>query len=290
LKIANPCGSNGRRAVALALLGAEVTVFDISEENKKYALELANCSQVELNYIVGDLYDVDMKSYENYFDMLYLEGGILHYFHDIDKLMETLFTMLKPNGKIVLNDFHPFRKVMIINYFKSTIGDYFDDGIHQGDVAYKESMLFDPAYWREYFKPWVKAMIDECHKNKLPVIYHGCGNVNAIFGDFADIGLDAYNPLEVKADMDVLRLKKQYGNRIGYCGNNDILVWETNDPELIRKETLKKLNAAKGGGFIFQSDHSVSSSVKGKTYDFIVNLVREYGKYPLNLGEFDIKI
>jgi hypothetical protein len=159
-----------------------------------------------------------------------------------------------------------------------------------GDVAYKESMLFDPVYWREYFKPWVKAMIDECHRNKLPVIYHGCGNVNAIFGDFADIGLDAYNPLEVKADMDALRLKKQYGNRIGYCGNNDILVWETNDPELIRKETLKKLNAAKGGGFIFQSDHSVSSSVKGKTYDFIVNLVREYGKYPLNLGEFDIKI
>lgn len=41
LKIANPCGSNGRRAVALALLGADVTVFDISEENKRYALELA---------------------------------------------------------------------------------------------------------------------------------------------------------------------------------------------------------------------------------------------------------
>ena len=50
---------------------------------------------------------------------------------------------------------------------------------------------------------------------------------------------------------------------------------------------MHKLNAAKGGGYIFQSDHSVSSSVAGSTYDFIVNLVRAYGDYPLNLGQYD---
>lgn len=159
-----------------------------------------------------------------------------------------------------------------------------------GDVAYKQTMLFDPEYWREYFKPWVKAMIEECHKHNLPVIYHGCGNVSLIFEDFIEIGLDAYNPLEVKADMDAVRLKKIYGNKIGYCGNNDIQVWETGDQELIKREILKKLNAAKGGGFIFQSDHSVSSAVSGQTYNFIVKLVREYGKYPLQLGEFDMKM
>lgn len=140
LKIANPCGSNGRRAVALALLGADVTVFDISEENKKYALELADCSHVKLDYIVGDLYDIDMNVYGNYFDMLYLEGGILHYFHDIDKFMETLFLMLKPNGQIILNDFHPFRKVMSINFFKSSVEDYFETNIHNENVAYKDSL------------------------------------------------------------------------------------------------------------------------------------------------------
>jgi len=26
----------------------------------------------------------------------------------------------------------------------------------------------------------------------------------------------------------------------------------------------------------------------GEDYDFVVQLVREYGKYPLNLGEYDI--
>ncbi len=152
-----------------------------------------------------------------------------------------------------------------------------------GDVAYSQTMLFDPEYWRMYFKPWVKAMIEECHKNSLPVIYHGCGNVELIFEDFVEMGLDAYNPLEVKAGMDAVELKRKFGDKIGYCGNSNIQVWETGDKELVREEVLRKLNAAKGGGFIFQSDHSVSSDVSGHTYDYIVNLVREYGKYPLHL-------
>jgi len=146
-----------------------------------------------------------------------------------------------------------------------------------GDVAYKQTMLFDPEYWRQYFKPWVKQIIEECHKHNLPVIYHGCGNVELILEDFMEIGLDGYNPLEVKAGLDYTELKERYGKRMAYCGNNDIQLWESNDLELIRKETIRKVEAGKEGGYIFQSDHSVSSDVSGKTYDYIVKLAREYG-------------
>lgn len=156
-----------------------------------------------------------------------------------------------------------------------------------GDVAYKKSTFMSPAYWREYFKPWVARMVQLAHEHGLPVIYHGCGNVQAIFPDYIEVGLDAFNPLEVKAGMDALDLRRRYGHRMGFCGNSDIQVWETGDREAVRREVLRKLNAAKGGGFVFQSDHSVSSSVSGHTYDYIVQLVRRYGTYPLDLGEFD---
>ena len=49
IKIANICGSCGKKAVPLAILGAEVTVFDISEDNKRYALEVAAAAKVDLN-------------------------------------------------------------------------------------------------------------------------------------------------------------------------------------------------------------------------------------------------
>ena len=157
-----------------------------------------------------------------------------------------------------------------------------------GDVAYVNGMLFSPNYWREYFKPCVKEIIDICHENSLPVIYHGCGNVKDILEDFIEINLDSYNPLEAKAELDVIELRRQYGHRIGFCGNMDIMAWSEASKEELKRIVLTKLNAAKGGGYIFQSDHSVPHSVSGESYDYVVKLIREYGKYPLKLGEFDI--
>jgi len=160
-----------------------------------------------------------------------------------------------------------------------------------GDVAYKKGMFFSPRYWREYFKPWVARMTEYAHAHGLPVMYHGCGNCKAIFQDYIDIGIDAYNPLEAKAGMDCVELRRQYGQGMGFCGNSDIQIWESGDRAAIRREVLRKLNAAKGGGYIFQSDHSVSSGVSGQTYDWIVKLVREFGNYPLQLpAEYDERI
>lgn len=154
-----------------------------------------------------------------------------------------------------------------------------------GDVAYRNGMFFSPDYWRAYFKPTVKAMIDLCHRNNLPVIYHGCGNVNCILPDFIEMGLDAYNPLEAKADLDVVTLRGQLGHRLAFCGNSDIRVWERGNRDEVRREVLHRLQAARGGGYIFQSDHSVASDVSGHTYDYIVQLVREHGRYPIKLEE-----
>lgn len=162
---------------------------------------------------------------------------------------------------------------------------YLDGFVIWGDVAYQNGPFFSPDYWREYFKPWVKGITDEAHNRGLNVIYHGCGDVRKIFQDYIDIGIDAYNPLEAKAHMDVVELRKEYGHKIGFCGNSNMQIWEDGNKDKIKQEVLRKLNAAKGGGMIFQSDHSVSSEVSGETYDYIVKLVREYGKYPLDLGE-----
>lgn len=137
LKIANPCGSNGRIAVPLALLGADVTIFDISEENKRYALELAESAKVDIQYIVGDFCDIDLNMYSNTFDIVYSEGGILHYFSDIDIFTSKLYEITKTNGELILSDFHPFRKIDLIGNVPQTCGDYFDSNIHNGDVAYK---------------------------------------------------------------------------------------------------------------------------------------------------------
>jgi uroporphyrinogen decarboxylase len=167
-------------------------------------------------------------------------------------------------------------------------GGRLDGMVIWGDVAYTKDMFFSPDYWRKHFKPVVKAIVEACHAHGIPVIYHGCGNVRRIFQDFIDVGVDAYNPLEAKAGMDVVALRRQYGHAIGFCGNIDVVKWAHGSRDEIKQMVLGKLNAAKGGGYIVQSDHSVPSNVSGENYDYVVRLVREYGRYPLRLREYDL--
>jgi uroporphyrinogen decarboxylase len=134
----------------------------------------------------------------------------------------------------------------------------------------------------------VREQIRVCHEAGLPVIYHGCGNATAILDDFIQMGLEAYNPLEAKAGLDVVELRKRYGHRLGFCGNMDVLAWANAPLAELRKIVLTKLNAARGGGYIFQSDHSVPSNVSAERYEYVINLVREYGRYPLRLGEYEL--
>jgi hypothetical protein len=157
-----------------------------------------------------------------------------------------------------------------------------------GDVAYVNGMLFSPDFWRRWFRPIVAEQIRICHAAGLPVIYHGCGNATPIFPDFIDMGLDSYNPLEAKSGLDVVDLRRLYGHRMGFCGNMDVLTWANAPLPELKRYVLRKLNAARGGGYIFQSDHSVPSNVSAERYEYVVSLVREFGKYPLSLGEQDL--
>ena len=142
-RVASVCGSDGRRALALALLKAEATVFDISESQKKYALELAEAAGVKIGYETGDFCETDLSKYSEYFEHAYAEGGILHYFHDLNKFFSVLLRILKPHGSLILCDFHPFTKIASANTEpiireETTEADYFDNSVQYGDVAYKK--------------------------------------------------------------------------------------------------------------------------------------------------------
>lgn len=137
IKIANICGSCGKKAIPLSILGASVTVFDISKENKRYACETAAAAGVPIEYIVGDVMDIDMSVYGGYFDIVFMEGGILHYFYDINRFMEVMNNLLKNAGKIICSDFHPIHKLIDANGLgNQTTEDYFSTEIIKCEMAH----------------------------------------------------------------------------------------------------------------------------------------------------------
>ena len=136
VKIANICGSCGKKAVPLALLGAEVTVFDISEDNKRYAMETAEAAQAALSYEVCDILETDLEKYGGYFDVVFMEGGILHYFHDLGEFMRIMYALLKPGGKMICSDFHPFTKIMDSLKIGVPAMGYFCTDVYEGEMAH----------------------------------------------------------------------------------------------------------------------------------------------------------
>ena len=127
VQVANICGSCGKKAIPLALLGAQVTVFDISEDNKKYALETAKAAHVDITFEVCDILEINTEKYGNYFDVVFMEGGILHYFHDIDEFMGIMSSLLKEGGKLICSDFHPFTKISeYTKFWSANYGVFFN--------------------------------------------------------------------------------------------------------------------------------------------------------------------
>lgn len=126
LRVANPLGSHGRIATALALLKAEVTVFDVSESNARYARELAANAGTSITYVVGDFLKTAQQK-QALFDIAVAELGIVHYFSDLSSFVAGIKTILKPGAKLVLNDFHPILKksISIESGQASISGDYF---------------------------------------------------------------------------------------------------------------------------------------------------------------------
>lgn len=155
-----------------------------------------------------------------------------------------------------------------------------------GDVAYKNGMFFSPKIWKEIFFPVLKRMCDEFHNYRegVPLVYHGCGDTRMILDDLIEAGIDGYHSLEVKAGMDVVKLKEKYKNKLSYLGNIDALNILPSSKAEIKKDLLYKLNAAKGGGYIPGSDHSVPGNVSAGNYDYFINMIKKFGKYPLEFN------
>lgn len=136
IRIANICGSCGKKAVPLAVLGATVTVFDISEDNRRYAVELAESAGVTIDYQVCDVLEIDKERFGGQFDVVFFEGGVLHYFHDIVRFMDIMQGLLRSGGTLICSDFHPFSKVMDTLNLQQQTMSYFSTEVFEGEMAH----------------------------------------------------------------------------------------------------------------------------------------------------------
>jgi len=155
-----------------------------------------------------------------------------------------------------------------------------DGAFIYGDIAYKNGPFMSPRHYREFVFPCHKRFFDEFHRRGMPVILHSDGDIRPLIPHFIEAGVDMINPLESRAGMDVRQLALQYGERLGFCGNIDVMVLATNDRQRIHAELESKMSAAmKYRGYMYHSDHSIPPGVTLETYRWLLDEVRRLGRY-----------
>jgi len=146
------------------------------------------------------------------------------------------------------------------------------------DLGYRNGTFFSLETYRELLKPVQRRAVEWAHAKGVKVHLHSCGNVMSFVPEFLDIGIDALNPLEVKAGMNAILLKETAGDRLVLHGGINAVLWD--DLDAIEAEMRAKLPLLKeSGGYIFSSDHSIPSSVSLEGFKHIVALAKSLGSY-----------
>jgi uroporphyrinogen decarboxylase len=154
----------------------------------------------------------------------------------------------------------------------------FDSIFWCDDLGYKGHTFMSVDMYRELVKPAHKRAIEWAHSKGIKAHMHSCGDIRTLIPEFIDNGLDALNPLEVKAGVDTLEVKRKYGKDLVLHGGMNAVLWSNIDA--MEAEIRAKLPALKqGGGYIWATDHSIPDVVSLKDFQRVVALVKSLGAY-----------
>ena len=150
------------------------------------------------------------------------------------------------------------------------------------DYAYNSGPMMSPKVFKEFIQPRLARVVQVVKEEGAFCVKHSDGNLWPILDMIIETGVDAINPLEPVAGMDIADVKKKYGQRVCLIGNIDCgnLLSNGTQEEVVNsvKDTL--LKAAPGGGYIMSSSNTIHSSVNPENYRAIINATHLFGKYP----------
>ncbi len=152
------------------------------------------------------------------------------------------------------------------------------DGIRiPDDLGYRNGLLISPKAFDHAIRPAHEILCDWANAHDKICWLHSCGNVMALVPRFVEIGWDVLNPLEIKAGMDPLKLKREYPD-LALDGGIDVRTML--DLDEMKREVESKIPVLmEGGGYVYHSDHSIPDNVSFKNYCALIEMVKELGRY-----------
>jgi uroporphyrinogen decarboxylase len=212
------------------------------------------------------------------FEYCYMLRGIENWLADMAAEPEFALALLEKVASVMEDG---------VRALLTEVGDLTDVIITGDDLGSQEAPMISPTMYREMVKPFhkrINATIRSLSDTKI--FYHSDGNIISLIDDLIDNGVDLLNPVHVAANEmgDTARLKREFGDRISFCGGIDTArVLPRGTPEEVREEVRRRIrDLAPGGGYILASVHCIQPDVPPENLIAMFDEAMISGRYPIS--------
>ena len=149
------------------------------------------------------------------------------------------------------------------------------------DMGMNGRTLIAPAQLREFFFPSLRKQIAAWKAAGGKVLFHSCGNVDAVLEELADMGIDAINNIQVYSGMNLASVKERIGEKVTIVGNVDATGILCGTDKALIDDAIANVVATAGqdGGLIIATDHSFHEGMPQENVLYFLDKARELGRF-----------
>ena len=213
---------------------------------------------------------------KGFFTQVEINGFFSDIWYRYHNMPDFLVNMIEKEEfiKELLNKVGSFNLAVAENYLKRGV----DSVMFCEDLGSNKSMLISPDLYKKFFYPWHKKLADLCHQYGAYLNMHSHGNINEIVPFIVEAGVDILNPVGPSDNMDLKKLKKNYGDKITLMGGLSKFIGNMSREELESHVKNVIETGSSGGGFILMSEGGIPSSMNHEDFKFYCDVSKKYRK------------
>jgi len=147
--------------------------------------------------------------------------------------------------------------------------------IHE-DMAGKSGPLWGPRQVDEFMVPYYRRCIQAARRAGARLFnVDSDGDCNAILDSFVEAGVNMFHPCEPAAFMDMVELRKRYGDKLAFEGGIDKYALLKSKAEIDAELEYRVPYMVKTGGCVLGLDHRIPNGVPLENYRYYMARLQE---------------